>query len=585
MIFKKYLFGSKLNIQFIKELNSIINSKSKVLFLICIFSSALTGLIDLTLPISLYNLFKVIEGSDTGGIFVERILTLLPKIFKNSFEGALILVFISVVLSNLLRFMTLFVNTRTSAYVTQFIISNLYKKILSSEYSKINKSNLKTKFNSITAYSPQIMGNIFLGFLQIISFLSSASLIITGLYLSYPNLMLILIIFLLIYYSLIIKLSSRKVKNYNNQASSLTNKIFSSINESLENIAYTKVENLSDYYSLNYLNLQRILRRIQSNAYLLGGSPRFVLEISFIAFVVILILFFGSSFNSGLSDFVFIIVAFQRALPSFQNSYSSVTGIKTCFFMLRELLDFYKFLEIKRTNPTFNLPTIEFSNNYNSSNLISFQNVYVNAFEEKNININLLSNLSFNINKKQWINIIGKSGSGKTTLIETICGLRLVDYGIYKFNNQIIDSFEKAKHLIYPELAYVSQSTNFNGLSPEEIVYGLNKRNEYKFKELINLLNLENLLSLNPPNENYRLSGGERQRLIIARALYKNPKILILDEATSSLDIQTQEKILKYLHSKLDKMTIIFITHRLEALKYGDLTFKMENGSIKIEYK
>ena len=64
MIFEKYFFGRKFNIQFIKELNSIINSKSKILFLFCIFSSALTCLIDLTFPISLYNLFKVIEEQD-----------------------------------------------------------------------------------------------------------------------------------------------------------------------------------------------------------------------------------------------------------------------------------------------------------------------------------------------------------------------------------------------------------------------------------------------------------------------------------------------------------------------------------------
>ena len=91
---------------------------------------------------------------------------------------------------------------------------------------------------------------------------------------------------------------------------------------------------------------------------------------------------------------------------------------------------------------------------------------------------------------------------------------------------------------------------------------------------------MEHLTNVELIKENINFSGGERQRLVIARALYKEPRLIILDEATSSLDNKTQDKILKYLDSKRKNMTIIFVTHRKESLKYADFTYTLEGGMI-----
>ena len=205
-------------------------------------------------------------------------------------------------------------------------------------------------------------------------------------------------------------------------------------------------------------------------------------------------------------------------------------------------------------------------------------------FEESSKALSL-KNINLNINKGDMIGIIGKSGSGKTTLINILLGLLKPTKGevIYYANP---DTFN---------IGHVPQDiVIFDDTLQNNIALGVESENidQNKICEVIKFSGLQNFFEKNSSNLNMQIgdkginiSGGERQRIGIARALYFNPDIIILDEATSSLDVVTEKYIIDELLSIKRKVTAIFISHRMSALKNCDKIFVIENGEVKASGK
>jgi len=175
-------------------------------------------------------------------------------------------------------------------------------------------------------------------------------------------------------------------------------------------------------------------------------------------------------------------------------------------------------------------------------------------------------------------------------LIDIILGLLEPDQGILEVDGNIIDNYNKRSW--QKCIGYVPQQIFLTDDSVlANIAFGIDSKNinyaavEWAAKNA----NLHDFVINELPN-NYntlvgdrgvRLSGGQRQRIAIARALYHKPKILIFDEATSSLDTVTERKIIDSLNTYRDKVTIIFITHRMSTVKNCDNIFVLDQGQLK----
>ena len=212
-----------------------------------------------------------------------------------------------------------------------------------------------------------------------------------------------------------------------------------------------------------------------------------------------------------------------------------------------------------------------------------------NCIEVKNLNfqyvegINVLNDINFSIKDNEIIGITGLSGSGKSTLVSTILGQQESYSGKVKISN--IDIKKLSKKCIRSNISIVPQSNNFLN---DSILNNITLFRSYNKNKVIaackaaciwddiNKLPMkeETIIS----NDTNLLSGGQLQRIAIARSLYDNPKILILDEATSSLDAKTENLIMSNL-AKMD-CTVIFITHRLTTLEIADKILFLENGHI-----
>ena len=220
-------------------------------------------------------------------------------------------------------------------------------------------------------------------------------------------------------------------------------------------------------------------------------------------------------------------------------------------------------------------------------------------FELKNISkeyrtkaetINVLKNINLKLNQGDFVSIQGKSGSGKTTLLKIIALLHTPTSGEIKFdNNNINYSNEKIKNIIRnKKIGFVFQfhyllnefTALENVMIPALIDTKLNKiQLRSKAKELLELVELGHRIDHKP----LELSGGEKQRVAIARALINDPNIILADEPTGNLDLETSETISE-LFKKINEekqQTIVIVTHSSELAELTQDKYKIEKGNLK----
>ena len=212
---------------------------------------------------------------------------------------------------------------------------------------------------------------------------------------------------------------------------------------------------------------------------------------------------------------------------------------------------------------------------------IEFKNLNFSYMKERQV----LKDVNFNIEKNKITAIVGPTGAGKTTLVNLL--LRFYDSppGSILIDGDDIRDFDLSS--LRAHFAYVSQDIAlFNDTIKNNIIYGLENRfTEEKLIAAVKMSRLQNFISSLPQgfdthigDKGVKLSGGEKQRVSIARAFLKGANILILDEATSSLDNQTERLIQEAIDEAVKDKTTIVIAHRLSTIKNADKIVVIENG-------
>ena len=199
----------------------------------------------------------------------------------------------------------------------------------------------------------------------------------------------------------------------------------------------------------------------------------------------------------------------------------------------------------------------------------------------------VLNNINLDIKAGETTAIVGSTGSGKSTLIKLLLRLYEKDSGNINFDNNEIEELDISS--LRKNIGLVSQDTFlFEGTVFENIAYGNLDASNEEIWEAARLAEAEEFISNLPNKENtvvgergQKLSGGQRQRISIARAIIKNPEILILDEATSSVDNKTEAEIQRSLDTLRVGRTVVAIAHRLSTIKGANIIYVLENGSIK----
>ena len=222
-----------------------------------------------------------------------------------------------------------------------------------------------------------------------------------------------------------------------------------------------------------------------------------------------------------------------------------------------------------------------------ANNKIEFEKILISNLDFRYGTRDLvLKNINLEILCGEKIAFVGESGSGKTTLAKLFIRLYEQEKGSIKFDSCDIREF--SINQIRNSVSYISQNTFlFSGTIKENLLFGNSNTNDNDLSRVCKMCELEEYINSLPLKYNTRieengknLSGGQKQRLAIARALIKNPKILIMDEATSNLDYITEKTIENTINKFSANMTTIIIAHRLSTIKDCDKIFVFKDGQI-----
>ncbi|MDA8668160.1 ABC transporter ATP-binding protein/permease [Alphaproteobacteria bacterium] len=378
------------------------------------------------------------------------------------------------------------------------------------------------------------------------------------------------------------------VRNYLNRTGEerlLNNKLrFTAVSDAFGAAKEVKIGGLEENYIKIFSHSAKIFARSQAAAEVISQLPRYLLEAIAFGGILLIILYMMSqtgSFNNALPILSLYVFVGYRLMPSLQQIYVSFTHLAYIRPSLEKLSDDLKSLKpvqinkdqaIMPLNKEINLKNISFS--------------YPNTYRE------IIKNISLTIPVNSTIGLVGATASGKTTIVDIILGLLEVQKGSLEVDGQVIskDNLRSWQRSIgyVPQNIYLSDDT-----VSANIAFGVepNKIEQDLVEKASKIASAHNFVIDELPDKyltligerGVKLSGGQRQRIGIARALYNDPKILILDEATSSLDNQTEETVMKSIYKLSKKMTIIIIAHRLGTVKNCDKIFFLSKGKLELE--
>ena len=359
-------------------------------------------------------------------------------------------------------------------------------------------------------------------------------------------------------------------------------KTLENINNCFRAIKEIKVFGKEDFFVKKFILDAKIETKTEYTKWnFMSTLPRFWFEwisISGMCFLVIVLYAINREIESILPTIALFGAAAFRLTPSVARIIQNIQRIKFNYPVVENLSKEVS-KSIKELKSFKNLENKK--NNFSKFEKISISNLSYNypGSEKKIIN-----NLNYEFSKNSLIGITGESGSGKTTLVNILLGLLKQSNGDIKFDEVVVENGLNVKKDF---LGYVPQNIFLlDDTIKKNIAFGVpeEKIDEKKVKEVLKSAQLLKLLSqtkkgieTNIGELGNRLSGGQIQRIAVARALYNNPKILILDESTSALDIETETKIINELRILKKYVTIIFIAHRKSVLDKCDKILKLND--------
>ena len=320
--------------------------------------------------------------------------------------------------------------------------------------------------------------------------------------------------------------------------------------------------------------------------YIFQYLPKQFIEILAISGLVGVCLFMVFQERSGLEVMAMLSLlatAGFRLIPSFSRILRNLQSIRFGWASVDVLTDEFGEVE-NRDKISSKIEKIEpasFTDNFSLKNI---------AFSYGLNNEELLSDLNFEAKRGECIGIVGESGVGKSTLTNLLLGLVSPSSGIMEVDGcrikaENIRSWQQMIGYVPQEIYLLDDTIEHN------IAFGINEEviDHSQVREVVEkagipkfISSLDEGLNTKIGERGVRLSGGQRQRIGIARALYQNPQVLILDESTSALDEKTEEGILEELRLMKGKVTMIIVAHRQSTLQFCDRIYKMESGRLEL---
>ena len=560
---------------FFQKIFLILNNKNKLKFFLISFLGivrALSEILGIALIIPILTLI-----SDPNG--AEKLTRYLP-IFQNMESNTLILIFIIIFLfvyfikTNFLIFFNIVI-TRFAQNLFSETFEKVLKIYLKKNYSFFSKINSAKLIRNISGET-----NIFaLGVIASMLTLFTNIFLVAGIFvllISYNFNTLYIILAMSLISIVIVNLNNTKNTYWAKKRQFESEKVLKKLNEIFGSIKEIIIYDKRSFFlkgaklHVDQLAKAGVYRDVSISIY--APIIEFLAILIFCLYLIFLFIYKDTNFDEIIVFIGVLVFASLRILPYMIQIVRSIQSIK------------------------FNYPAVNVINNIlgkrsfrenkdkiNNKNKLLFKNE-IKALDLKNVSFSykekskkIINKLSYKMLPGDIIGIIGQSGSGKTTLINLISGLLKPTSGKILINKNHNIKFENIKD----KIGYVSQTVYLSDESiKSNIALGnlITKKEEKYIDFLLKKLNLSELnKNLNIGEKGSRISGGQIQRIGIARALFRNPEILILDEATSSLDQKNEKIVVKFLKKYCSNKILIFSTHKIKLLTNCNKVIKIKN--------
>ena len=492
--------------------------------------------------------------------------------------ATLILIFSSIFVA-FMRLLLLWLTTKVSISIGSDISYEAYKRTLYQPYIIHISRNTSNVIATISTKTNTVIYNAILPTLHILSSLMIASSMILTLLFLNAKITLIALLFFALFYFLIVFLIRNVLQKKGETISNNQNLLIKSLQEGLSGIRDILIDGSQSFFLKYFKKADFGLRRAQGFNYFLGQSPRYIMESSAIIFIAVLAYKFSSSDGSEksiLPSLGVLALAAQKLLPIMQQIFVSWTSLQSGKAGLNDIL-----LLLNQQMPKKNIR----SKDIFFRKAITLKDI---SFRYSKDDQWILHKVNLEIKRGQIVGFIGKTGGGKSTLIDIIMGLLEPSKGSIFIDGIVLNQSNsrswKAHISHVPQFIFLADSSIKEniafGLPVEEISDDLINYAAEKAQLLDFVNSLPKGFDTIIGERGMRLSGGQRQRIGIARALYKKSEIIILDEATSSLDNETESSVMNGLEEIQGDITLIVIAHRLSTLKSCSKVFEIKNKTI-----
>ena len=544
--------------------------KNAVILISLMFLASIAELFGLGMVILMINSFLEIENN-----FNLPFGSFLNTNF-NAINSLLILFFLIFTSKYFILILVAFLESNFMATFREKISLKMFKNFLNRDSSNLLKKNSAEYLRNFTDEIQQTT-TFYSSLIKIMLDLILFSLFVIFLIFYNPIISTSVIIFFSLTSLAYFLLIKDKIANWAKTALKNRKKRIQFVNESFSAIKFIKILSTEDFFLKKFKIQNFSLCRAIFKMLFINSLPRHTYEYVLFLSIILLIFFVNKELDN------------QQIIQML--SVYTLASFRLIPIINRTLINSQN---VKFTHPSFeklyieqNYPIIEKNKNPSLFKFDKKLRIFIKKFDHDYKREVLLRNINLNIYKNNKIGIIGPSGSGKSTLIDIICGFQKLNNGTVESDGKSIlsnlEGWQKNIGYIPQNIVILNQSLK------ENILFGANPKlfDDKKIKSILKEVNLDYFLKKLPnglqqtiKEDGYNISGGEKQRIGIARALLNNPKIIILDEATSGLDTFTESKVLDTINKI--KKTIIIVSHRINTLKFCDKVYNIEKNTLKL---
>ena len=475
-----------------------------------------------------------------------------------------------VLLSSILRLKYIKSSNRLTQNIESDFRIKIFKVLINQDFSYYFKHGSNELMSSLAQKSSSF-SNVIFSSISIVNAILTTLAITTILIFNEPIYTPLIIITILIFFFIILKVKSTAFLNKGQAVNLNQNFMIDIFQNTVGYLPEIIVYNLRKFFLTTLSISSKAIAKYNSQIQTISMTPRIYLETFIVSFVILFVYFSDlseRSIEANISYLAILVYGTQKCLPLINSAYALLVSFNFSIPPVDRLL---QILEEGKTNKIEDLEI----KNLKFENTIKIKNV---SFQYNKKGPNILNKINFDIRKGEKVAIKGTTGSGKSTLINIISGLLNPSEGKILVDDTLIGK-ENLKQWqknisIVPQTVFLNDATILENIA---IALDINSIDIEKVKNCAKIAEINSFVESLPNKYNetvgergVRLSGGQRQRMGIARALYRNANVIILDEPTNSLDAETEKLVLDSITKLAKDITIIMISHSDNSLKYFD---------------